>query len=225
MLLPKKITDLTGRRFGKLVVTSYAGRLSGGRSGWLCSCDCGGSKIHRHDFLTGGSAISCGCFHPTRRHGMYKTPEYKAWRNIKDRCFRSGSKHFPDYGGRGITMSAQWAADFTNFYTSMGPRPSPAHSIDRIDNNGNYEPENCRWATALEQASNNRRSKFVTVDGREMTVSAAARHFGVNVVTFWRRLERGMSVQEASQPSGLGSWKNKTITKAEAKAQRRSAAH
>lgn len=153
-------TDLTGRRFGRLVV-ACEGRIKGGartRVGWACVCDCGATKTIRTDGLIGGRSTSCGCkrIESTRTHGQTGTQMHRLWIQINYRCHNHTNKDWPRYGGRGIAVCERWRNSFDAFLEDMGPRPSPAHSIDREDNSKGYEPGNCRWATDIEQARNKR---------------------------------------------------------------------
>lgn len=116
---------------------------------------------------------------------------------MKDRCHNPNSPAFDRYGGRGIRVCERWRDSFANFFTDMGPRPTPKHSLDRIDNSGNYKPENCRWATDVEQAQNMRKNRFLTHDGRTLCASEWARVIGVKPGTLERRLNAGWSVERA----------------------------
>ncbi len=121
-------------------------------------CDCGQAKVVRLAHLRHGKIVSCGCVGhaPKEKHGLRHIPEYLIWKAMNERCTRVKCQSFKNYGGRGIKVCDRWRHDFKSFYEDMGPRPSPNHSIDRKDNDGNYEPGNCRWATAVEQRHNRR---------------------------------------------------------------------
>jgi len=141
----RKIVDLTGKRFGRWVALAlHPGRSRWREAMWLCRCDCSSERIVRGVSLRHGDTTSCGCFARERatKHGLSRTRTYRVWQGIKQRCFNPQAKHYSYYGGRGITVCERWLT-FENFYADMGD-PPPGMSLDRIDPNGNYEPENCR---------------------------------------------------------------------------------
>lgn len=194
---------MTGRRFGRLVVLRLAPRRDGvARRYWLCVCDCGNTSETSTNLLTSGHTSSCGCLHReqlaarNRTHGLRDRPEYTVWSLMRRRCLNEGEPGFPNYGGRGIKICQRWLR-FENFYADMGPRPTRSHSLDRIDNDGNYEPTNCRWATREQQARNTRRNRFVTAMGRTLTCSEWDRERGFSAGRVQCRLSMGWSEEDA----------------------------
>jgi hypothetical protein len=160
------LIDMVGRVFGDLTVISKGPRKPT-TTMWLCRCVCGEERMCQRDNLTARRTTSCGCGRLRKfidritKHGgcgdsrRGGTPTYRSWRAMRERCRYPQSKSYVNYGGRGISVCARWD-DFGNFLADMGERPSDAHSIDRINNDGNYEPGNCKWATRQEQHSNKR---------------------------------------------------------------------
>ncbi len=204
----RNFKDLTGKKFGRLLVISYAGKNYEKRSVWNCTCNCGNKRIVRTSCLTNGHTESCGCISLDRAstlhltHGMTKVPEYQSWKRMKRRCFDPKIWSFKYYGGRGITVAKEWADSFETFFAYVGPKPSPGHSIDRIDNNGNYEPGNVRWATKTEQAQNTRSIRIITFNGISMPVPAWEDKLGFTRGTIRQRLNRnGWSIEEAMTTS------------------------
>lgn len=124
------------------------------------------------------------------QHGMRNTPEYRAWSHMRDRCYRKKDKSYQNYGGRGIIVCDRWRKSFTAFYEDMGKRPTPQHSIDRIDNDGNYEPSNCRWATKQEQADNRRSGYRFTYKGETLSIRQWSVESGIAYDTLRQRLLR-----------------------------------
>jgi hypothetical protein len=153
--------DLTGGRFGRLVALRVADRVAGGNR-WMFACDCGNTFVSLAAHVKRGRAQSCGCLRKETasvqgrkqfRHGLIHTSEYHCFYSMHNRCKSPLNPSYKRYGGRGITVCERWDS-FENFYADMGPKPTPSHSIDRIDVNGNYEPSNCKWSTPKEQANN-----------------------------------------------------------------------
>ncbi len=162
--------DLVGRMFHRLLVVSRApsrpATKGSTRTFWNCTCECGSPRVARTDALLNGGAVSCGCAHTTHGHaggrGKRVSPTYRSWKAMTGRCANATHHAFADYGGRGIRVCERWRDSFEAFLADMGERPA-GMSIDRIDNDGNYEPSNCRWATAKEQSRNRRTGKLCEV--------------------------------------------------------------
>lgn len=164
--LTYKGENVVGMRVGSLVIlTALQPRKAGSyntRNRVLCQCDCG-NRIEvplAYLFRKGNPKTHCGCQSSCGTHAVQKyVPEYRSWRMMLERCYNPKHISYKEYGGRGIRVQHDWLADFSKFLSDMGLRPTPNHSLDRIDPDGNYTKENCRWATAKEQANNQRRHK------------------------------------------------------------------
>jgi hypothetical protein len=154
-----------GQRYGRLIVLERAENDRWHRTTWKVRCDCGNETIASANFLRTGTTKSCGCWRSeyarivgrrtSTKHGMVESREYQSWVAMRTRCYNSNAHAYDRYGGRGITVCERWRESFDNFFADMGARP-PATSLDRINNDGNYEPGNCRWATHGEQRRNRR---------------------------------------------------------------------
>jgi hypothetical protein len=192
--------DMTGQRFGKLVVIRQGEPRRyawGSASTWSVRCDCGAERVVLGSNLRKGFTQSCGC---TRRtHGMWRAPEYKSWSAMQQRCSNPNTHGFENYGGRGIKVDPAWLGPdgFANFMAAMGPRPSIRHSLDRIDVNGDYAPSNCRWASSVEQAANRRDSQPLEFEGETLPASEWARRTGIPAKTIRSRLRRGWTTDMA----------------------------
>lgn len=192
-----KKEDLTGKRFGRLVVLSREGADK-----CLCKCDCGTIKLIATSALRSGLTTSCRCYHRelvssmSKRHGMSKTRVYHIWTDMKARCSHENNKHYKHYGGRGITVCEEWLNSFDIFYNDMGDPPTKKHTIDRIDNNGNYEPVNCKWSTYTEQALNRRSNVLISFNGETKTALEWAQEIGLPPTTIYGRIRRGFTRPE-----------------------------
>lgn len=187
-----KIKDLTGRRFGRLVALASS-RQAPKRQMWMCQCDCGREHEVGADHLIAGRIKSCGCGRALANkkritHGLSKSREYGIWSNMKNRCYNPKVESYADYGARGITVCDPWLEDFGAFVRDMGRRPSPKHELDRINNNGPYSPENCRWVLRRQNANNKRSNILLTVDGVTKAIGEWASLMGVSYNMILRRV-------------------------------------
>lgn len=197
--------ELTGSRFGKLLVVGKSPIRQNGATEWVCDCDCGGSTTTRGSRLKEGKVKSCGCLVSEKAlisanlfsesHGQSNTKTYSSWQNMKNRCRNPTSTNFEDYGGRGIRYCDRWES-FENFYADMGPRP-PNTTLDRIEVDGNYEPGNCRWANNETQSNNKRATVFYNYRGKEYTLQQLCNMTGCCRSTVTYRLKKGMCIEEA----------------------------
>lgn len=191
-----------GKKFGRLTVLRY-GKKHNGTHLWECVCECGKKCARRTEaFKRIPSRLSCGCLigeiavATHTKHGLHKSPEYGAYHRMKGRCLRSSDKEFFRYGGRGIKICQRWLDSFESFFADMGPRPAET-SLDRIDCNGDYSPENCRWATALVQSNNTRRNRWVIVNGLNDTMAGHCRRYGLNKNQILHRVRHGFTYEDA----------------------------
>lgn len=197
-----KLLDLTGERFGRLVVLSMSEVKKSGKVHWNCVCDCGKLAVCVSGNLRNGGSTSCGCFRIERIteerfiHGRNsKDPTYGTWMAMKMRCTNTSSDHYQYYGARGIKVCERWS-NFMLFLEDMGERPD-GMTIDRINSDGDYEPGNCKWSTDIEQANNKRNSRVLEMDGISMTVSEWGRKLDVPSKVIFRRIYKGWDAKEA----------------------------
>lgn len=199
--------SLIGNRFGRLVVISESPRplsVKRKRRYWLCQCDCGQEHVAFTTLLVSGGVRSCGCLGQDNRrqncnkgrganatHRMSTHLMYKRWRSLRNRCEQKNNPAYRWYGAKGIVVCERWKS-FENFYADMGDPPTPAHQIDRINNNGNYEPNNCRWVTALENMHNTRANVIVEVNGMKMCWSEACRKINVSQTSAARKKRKSL---------------------------------
>lgn len=209
-----EMIDYSGERFGRLLVKSMT-KLPGKpvRVMAICICDCGKEKMVRGTHLLSGRIRSCGCLRDemskerttllhrsgtmmNKTHGGSKTTLYKRWMGMKARCYNSNHMAHKDYGGRGIKVCDRWLESFQNFYDDMGD-PPPGCSIDRIDNNGDYTPENCQWATREDQSNNLRKNRIIEYNGERHSVTMWSRILGIHQSTLDERLRSGWKIADA----------------------------
>ncbi len=200
---PPNAANLTGRRFGRLVVLGFSGERRSRAPLWVCQCDCGNFCFVRSTDLTNHSTRSCGCLAREEsaarllKHGLAHGDLYRIWERMISRCHNPVNPAFADYGGRGIKVCQRWRDSVQAFVADMGKRPSRKYSVNRKDNNGDYEPSNCEWATDLEQARNTRRNHFITLNGETLCLSAWCERLKIKGDCFHSRLKRGWSEEEA----------------------------
>lgn len=196
-----KFVDLSGEKFGMLTVVSRHSTAKNGDALWLCKCECGGETITRRNALKNGQSKSCGCLKisllkQSKTHGLSRDPIYRVWSSMIQRCNNPKSTHFSSYGGRGITVCDRWL-DFGNFINDMGNRPSKDYSIDRIDNNSGYRPDNCRWSLREDQMANMRSNRFISSDDRFVPIFKASKAKGIPSYIVRNRLRANWGEAEA----------------------------
>lgn len=192
----RKVNNLVGMKFGRWTVIARAENGEHSRiPRWICRCECGNKSTVYGSTLKNGESQSCGCLQKEllskRRtsHGMTVTRPYYIWKNAKDRCQNPKCKHYKDYGGRGIKVCEKWET-FEGFWEDMGPTYNEKLTIDRIDNNGDYEKDNCRWATAIVQNNNRRICKVYTYQGVSDTIANLCRLFNKNYESVRKKINR-----------------------------------
>ncbi|MDD4564847.1 MAG: hypothetical protein PHE79_05150 [Eubacteriales bacterium] len=196
--------DLTGKRFGALTVIARAGISKRRNATWLCKCDCGNTIEVNSSYLVRGATKSCGCYRRKTsreraiaqftKHGESDSRLYSILKDMKRRCYNENCESYPNYGGRGITIYEGWLGEdgFENFSTWAKANGYDEHlTIDRINNDGDYVPQNCRWATYTVQANNTRKNVYVSLCGRSLTLAEYARATGNKYSTVKSRYHRG----------------------------------
>lgn len=209
--MPNKI-DIIGRRYGLLYVEADMPKIFKTRRRVKCVCDCGNIAIIDPRSLFVGHTRSCGCIQKATvsriciertTHGKSKITEYNIWSHMKSRCNNSNNAKYKDYGARGIKVCPEWEGSFETFLQDMGRRPSHCHSIDRIDVNGNYKKDNCRWALPTEQANNKRNHRVVEYEGVKIPLSLACKKTGINYRSALWRINNNKNWQLPEPPKGL----------------------
>lgn len=195
-----------GKRFGRWTVVSYAGKR-GTNPIWNCVCDCGTEKVVLSSSFLSGASVSCGCVRSEQlaarltTHGHAprsgKTPEYSTWKNIVSRCTNPKTRKWEEYGGRGIKVCDRWRESFAAFLADVGLRPSKQHTIERKDNDGNYEPGNVCWATRAQQSRNKRNNRWLTFQGETLCIRDWGLKLGLSRTALNMRIQRGWSVEKA----------------------------
>ncbi len=202
-----QVIDLVGQKFGKWIVLNRAGRHHiRNRIMWFCMCECGVLRDVVGDSLRIGASQSCGCLRKertseaSRTHGATGSRTYVSWASMIQRCSNPKNTDYHSYGGRGISVCSKWVKSFEEFYSHMGERPEGL-TLDRIDNEGNYEPGNCRWATTAQQAINTRRVVLIECNNEMLPVTIAARKVGLSHQTVFSRIKAGWLTEELLIPA------------------------
>jgi len=199
--------DLTGKRFNRLKVKSFHHQNDKYKLYWECDCDCGNKKVIEGSAMKSGLTESCGCLnielstqrineHRTKHGFSNKERLYETWKNMKRRCYDKNNKRYENYGGKGVIVCSEWLSDYLNFREwALSNGYESNLTIDRMNVNGNYEPKNCRWATAKQQANNQTRNRILTHEGISRTMSEWAVHLNVTYSTINHRIQRGWNME------------------------------
>lgn len=191
-----RLINMAGKRFGMITAKSFAGTNRHKAAKWNCECDCGKSCVKLGHLLRSGKTTSCGCYHRKQAadrlttHGESKSGLWHTWKNMVDRCLNPSSKQYADYGGRGISVCDRWAASFLEFMSDMGAKPSAGMTLERVDNDAGYSPENCRWASRKDQARNKRSNVVIELDGERLVLADWAKRIGITANALTLRLYR-----------------------------------
>ena len=197
------LVDLTGKRLGRLTVLGRNLDNPKGPVMWDCICDCGNKVVRNAKWIRSNGVQSCGCYtreHLISRvtsHGQSRSPEYRAWVGMKMRCENETNGAYCKYGERGIRVCERWQT-FENFFADMGPKPSPKHTLDRIDGTKGYSPDNCRWASHKEQQRNLKNNVYLEHDGKSLIAADWAVIVGIDAKTIQSRVTKlGWTTEEA----------------------------
>ena len=201
IVLPKKAKDITGQRFGRLIALGPVGKNDNSNVIWLCVCDCGKITNVVGDYLRKGGTRSCGCLSQESRtvHGMRGTAIYRIWSHIKGRCINQSDNAYASYGGRNIHICDEWRHDFQAFYDYVSALPDygkKGYSIDRIDNDGDYEPGNVQWSSSKQQSRNRRSNILLTYAGKTQCVADWADELGIKKTVLYDRIYNGWTAEK-----------------------------
>jgi len=197
-----KTTNLIGKRFGRwTVVSRYPIKSKNGSICWNCVCLCGQKRIIRSSSLKSSATKSCGCLKvdkvkvQNKTHGLSESKEYSIWKAMRMRCNNPDHPSYKNYGGRGIKVCKRWNKSFSAFISDIGKRPSPKHTIERINNDGNYCPENCCWATRDRQSRNSRQTHLITYAEKTQCITDWAKEWNINRNTFAALIAKGKTMK------------------------------
>lgn len=207
--------DETGNRYGRLLVTKYVGKIKN-KTSWECICDCGNTKIVPGIYLRTGQTRSCGCIHREqliRRQTKYNVPRrlYSIWYKMIDRCENANEKKYKYYGGKGVKVCDEWHDPCIFFKWAFESGYKENLTIDRINFNGDYEPNNCRWITFKKQQNNRSDNRYETINGITKTVQEWCEHYGVKTELVWSRLTRGWTFEDALLKPSQTEFKGKRV--------------
>lgn len=203
------------KKYGRLTIVRQLDISEDGKKRYLCKCECGKETIVFAENLLSGHTKSCGCLkkeiieagaHTT--HGLSKTRIYRIWKGMRKRCKNPNDSNYHKYGGRGIKVCSEWDSDFLSFYYwAMENGYDDSLSIDRIDNNKGYSPDNCQWSSEARQANNRRSNHLVTIDNKTHSINEWSKIVGISTVVIYKRIKQGMTEVEAiTKPRGVNQW-------------------
>lgn len=192
------LIDLSGNKYGSLtVIRQGPHHISPSRNQvtWICICDCGNVTTVQRNSLRSGTTVSCGCAREDgaikrRGLGYYNKIEYQTWHRMKQRCYNEDNQDYKAYGGRGIAICDRWLNSFDDFFSDMGRRPDNCNSIDRINNDGDYDPSNCRWSNDYQQSRNKSNNVIIEFNGESKILQDWANDLGIHWVSLYERLQK-----------------------------------